>query len=569
MKNSVRFLNLNILSLTQKELLEQMAEGVLYTPNLDHLIKLQHDREFYDIYQQAEWVVCDSQILYLASKLLKRSLPMAIPGSSFFTAFYNYHANNLNCKIFLLGAAEGVAKKAMENINRRVGRQIVVGAHSPSYGFEKNEQECEELIHIVNESGATVLLVGAGAPKQEKWIAKYRSRMSGVKLFMALGATIDFEAGNIKRAPRIFQILAMEWFYRFLKEPKRLFRRYFIDDIQFFYYFAKQLLGLYKDPLHSFHKLYKETMGRSRMKDTSQTIPFNTNNTIACKRFMEAKIDGFLIIMSRKIRLILVCLIAISSLQSQAQALYGTTGLLHAPTAEMQKDKTFMVGGNVLHLVPLQYISSNEIKYTFNYYLNITIFPWLEVGYTCTINYANHGSTYFPPQSWGKYTNQDRAFNARLRLWKEGWWKPWTPQIVLGLDDPTSHESYGGGAIKFDEDGMQNNHFTRYYLAATKHFSFAGVGTLGVHAAYVDYRACWFPHYRRPAAGVNFKFNLLPEDNLAVKALNGLDLMAEYDARTVNIGAHYQLWKDHINLIAELNNGKYFSGGIYFKIHLK
>lgn len=173
---------------------------------------------------------------------------MAIPGSSFFTAFYNYHANNLNCKIFLLGAAEGVAKKAMENINRRVGRQIVVGAHSPSYGFEKNEQECEELIHIVNESGATVLLVGVGAPKQEKWIAKYRSRMSGVKLFMALGATIDFEAGNIKRAPKIIQILAMEWFYRFLKEPKRLFRRYFIDDIQFFYYFAKQLLGLYKDP---------------------------------------------------------------------------------------------------------------------------------------------------------------------------------------------------------------------------------------------------------------------------------------------------------------------------------
>lgn len=80
-------------------------------------------------------------------------------------------------------------------------------------------------------------------------------------------------------------------------------------------------------------------MGRSRMKDTSQTIPFNTNNTIACKRFMEAKIDGILIIMGRKIRLILICLITISSLQSQAQALYGTTGLLHAPTAEMQKTR--------------------------------------------------------------------------------------------------------------------------------------------------------------------------------------------------------------------------------------
>ena len=75
------------------------------------------------------------------------------------------------------------------------------------------------------------------------------------------------------------------------------------------------------------------------MKDTSQTIPFNTNNIIACKRFMEAKIDGILIIMCRKIRLILVCLIAISSLQSQAQALYGTTGLLHAPTARCKKTR--------------------------------------------------------------------------------------------------------------------------------------------------------------------------------------------------------------------------------------
>ena len=123
-RTKISILNIKIRSFTQKELLEQMAEGVLYTPNLDHLIKLQRDREFYDIYQQAEWIVCDSQILYLASKLLKQSLPMAIPGSSFFTAFYNYHANNPNCKIFLLGAAEGVAKKAMENINK-IGRAHV------------------------------------------------------------------------------------------------------------------------------------------------------------------------------------------------------------------------------------------------------------------------------------------------------------------------------------------------------------------------------------------------------------------------------------------------------------
>lgn len=246
--NSIDFLNIRIQVITQHKLLETLNKGVLITPNVDHLVKLQRDKAFYDVYQQAEWVVCDSKILYLMSKLLKKSLPEAIPGSSFFTAYYMYHKDDVNCKIFLLGAAEGIAEKARNNINEKVGREIVVGAHSPSYGFEKNEQECEELVRIVNESGANVLLVGVGAPKQEKWIMKYRDRMPGVEVFMALGATIDFEAGTLKRAPLVWQKCGMEWLYRVIKEPKRLFKRYFVDDMQFFYYFTRQLLGIYKDP---------------------------------------------------------------------------------------------------------------------------------------------------------------------------------------------------------------------------------------------------------------------------------------------------------------------------------
>jgi N-acetylglucosaminyldiphosphoundecaprenol N-acetyl-beta-D-mannosaminyltransferase len=242
------FLNTNIQIITQSELLKSLKKGVLITPNVDHLVKLQQDKEFYDVYQQAEWVICDSKILYILSKLLKKPLPEAIPGSSFFTAFYEYHKDDPNCKIFLLGAAEGVAIKAMERINQKVGRNIVVGAHSPSYGFEKKPDECEKLIRIVNESGANVVLVGVGAPKQEKWIMKYRDQMSGVDIFMGLGATIDFEAGTLKRAPIIWQKSGMEWLYRCLKEPKRLFKRYFVNDMQFFYYFTQQLLGVYKNP---------------------------------------------------------------------------------------------------------------------------------------------------------------------------------------------------------------------------------------------------------------------------------------------------------------------------------
>ena len=246
--NKIRILNIDVLNITRQQLLENLHEGVLITPNLDHLIKLQKDKDFYDCYKKAEWVVCDSNILRLFSKLLKTPFVEAIPGSSFFTSYYMYHKDDADCKIFLLGAKEGVAAKAMERINDKIGRQIVVGAYSPSFGFEKNEEECKEIVNIINKSGANVVLVGVGAPKQEKWIMKWKHLMPGVKVWMALGATIDFEAGNVKRAPKIYQKLAMEWLYRFTREPKRLFHRYFVDDMKFFWYFGKQLLGQYKNP---------------------------------------------------------------------------------------------------------------------------------------------------------------------------------------------------------------------------------------------------------------------------------------------------------------------------------
>lgn len=248
MKKTVRILNVDILSITQTDLLIQLKKGVLITPNVDHLVKLQKDKDFYEAYQQAEWVLCDSRILYLFSKFLKSSLPQAIPGSSFFTAFYQYHKDDPNCKIFLLGAAKGIAQKAMEEINNSIGRNIVVGAHSPSYGFEKDEKECSQIIEIIRKSGANVLLVGVGAPKQEKWIVKYKGDLPEIDLFMGLGATIDFEAKTLKRSPLFLQKIGLEWLYRCIKEPKRLFKRYFIDDMQFFYYFGKQLLHTYKNP---------------------------------------------------------------------------------------------------------------------------------------------------------------------------------------------------------------------------------------------------------------------------------------------------------------------------------
>jgi len=244
----VPMFNINIDNISKADLLRQLHSGLLVTPNVDHVVKLQKDKELYDIYQAADWVICDSRILSLASKLLGNPIKEVIPGSSFFYQYCEYHRSNSDIKIFLLGAKPGVAWKAMENVNEKIGREIVVGAHSPSFGFEKDEVECSEIVNKINASEATVLVVGVGAPKQEKWIYKYKSQFTKIKLFMPLGATIDFEAGNIKRAPKLFQQLHIEWLFRLLKEPRRLWKRYLIDDSPFFYYVFLQKIGRYRDP---------------------------------------------------------------------------------------------------------------------------------------------------------------------------------------------------------------------------------------------------------------------------------------------------------------------------------
>ena len=244
----IRVLNIDILSIKNRNLLEKLEQGVLFTPNVDHIVRLQKDKAFYEAYQKADWVVCDSVILHRLSQLLKQSILESIPGSTFFHDFCDYHRQDENCRIFILGGKDGIAQQAMTNINRRIGRSIVVGAHSPSFNFVNDEQESKELVKMINNSGATVLMVCATSPKQEIWITRYRHLLKDVKIFMALGATVDFEAGVVRRCPLWIQRLGLEWFWRFLQEPRRLFKRYWVDDMKFFWYFGKQLLGQYKNP---------------------------------------------------------------------------------------------------------------------------------------------------------------------------------------------------------------------------------------------------------------------------------------------------------------------------------
>lgn len=242
-RKRVDILNLAIDNIAQSNLLQNLKRGgIVFTPNVDHLVKLQKDPEFFEAYRCATYRTCDSQILFYISKLLRQPIQEKISGSDLFPAFCDYYAQEQDTTIFLLGAAEGVGEIARERINQRVGRNIVIAAHSPSYGFEQDEAECDRIIDLINASKATVLAIGVGAPKQEKWVAKHKDRLQHVNVILAIGATIDFESGHIQRAPTWMSQAGLEWLYRLMSEPNRLWKRYLIEDLPIFWMIFRQQL---------------------------------------------------------------------------------------------------------------------------------------------------------------------------------------------------------------------------------------------------------------------------------------------------------------------------------------
>ncbi|AMW26865.1 WecB/TagA/CpsF family glycosyltransferase [Arthrospira platensis] len=251
--NEVKLFNICIDNITTEQLLEELGRrgGIVFTPNVDHLMRLQKDKEFYDIYNKSDYRVCDSQIVYYASRLLNQPITEKISGSDLFPAFYNYYRDCEEITIFLLGAAEGVAARAKVKINEKVGREMVVDCYSPPFGFEKDELECQRIVDRINHSKASVLAIGVGAPKQEKWIMKHKDKLNHAKIFLAIGATIDFEAGEKPRSPQWISEAGLEWLHRLVSEPLRLWKRYLIEDMPFFLLLMQQKLNLYHSPFSS------------------------------------------------------------------------------------------------------------------------------------------------------------------------------------------------------------------------------------------------------------------------------------------------------------------------------
>ncbi len=238
--------------LSMDELLARLATtgGVVFTVNPDHLYHLQYNPDFLRAYRSADIITVDSHYVRLALRAQGRAVVNRLPGSDIVPAFCARQAADANTRIFLLGARPGVAQTARAAMNARAGRELVVGAHGPSMNFVNDPTEIDAVLGMIEASGANVLLVGLGAPKQEIWISSVRHRLPQVRVMMGVGATIDYEAGEVKRAPVWLRRLGLEWTYRVVTEPRRYLMRY-VRNTKFVWWMLMDRLGRYRDPFGS------------------------------------------------------------------------------------------------------------------------------------------------------------------------------------------------------------------------------------------------------------------------------------------------------------------------------
>jgi N-acetylglucosaminyldiphosphoundecaprenol N-acetyl-beta-D-mannosaminyltransferase len=233
----VRIGQLEIDAVTFAQALERIAElvegrdgGIVFTPNVDHVVKAEHHPDFRRAYSRADLCLADGMPLVWASRLMGSRLPEKVSGSDLLVPLMRMAAEH-RWGVYLLGGGHGVAEDAGEKLTRELGARIV-GTDSPTVRLDGGGDCSEQTLERLRTASPDLVLVAFGAPKQELWIDRFSDRIRPA-VAIGVGGSLDFITGQTRRAPAWMSRAGIEWLFRLLQEPRRMWRRYLVEDPAF------------------------------------------------------------------------------------------------------------------------------------------------------------------------------------------------------------------------------------------------------------------------------------------------------------------------------------------------
>jgi N-acetylglucosaminyldiphosphoundecaprenol N-acetyl-beta-D-mannosaminyltransferase len=206
--------------------------GYIVTPNVDHVCLFHREPELRAAYAEASLVLPDGTPIIWASHLLGSPLPQKLSGSDLVPGLCKVAAER-GYSVFFLGGTEGAAEESAAKLCKKWPALNVAGVHWPPYGFERDPAQNAETVAVLQAARPDICFVAFGTPKQELWLHRHYQEL-GIPVCIGVGGSFELVSGRVARAPRMVQSMGLEWLWRLAHEPRRLWRRYLVDDLVFF-----------------------------------------------------------------------------------------------------------------------------------------------------------------------------------------------------------------------------------------------------------------------------------------------------------------------------------------------
>ena len=237
LRNKINFLNIPIDAITMQETLRKVENTIVLKKQIHHtvvnagkVVLMQRDKELEKSVLEADIINADGQAIVWAANLLGHRLSERVSGIDLMEELVK-RSFEKGYKCFFFGASEEVVTKLINIYKEQYSEDIIAGYRN---GYFKKEDEDKIALQIA-ESGANILFVAITSPKKEIFLNTYKNNLQNVNFIMGVGGSFDVISGKVKRAPLWMQNIGLEWFYRFLQEPKRMWKRYLVGNTKFIY----------------------------------------------------------------------------------------------------------------------------------------------------------------------------------------------------------------------------------------------------------------------------------------------------------------------------------------------